>query len=162
MGEVLGTETCGEVMAVGMEGPGWCSLRVLPESRIEGRGRDPEGRRPCCLCGSHTLLTRHVVFYSASYSPPPPLLSDGALLPRLRPDGGLRAGGEGICLHPRCGHGASAFGPTRTFTLFKDSQLTRRARWELEQAGEQEGTLGNQLGRLPGGTWTRESKEFIN
>lgn len=56
MGEVLGTETCGEVMAVGMEGPGWCSLRVLPESRIEGRGDEtPEGRCPCTVSVAPTL-----------------------------------------------------------------------------------------------------------
>lgn len=31
---------------------------------------------------------------------------------------------RGVAMEP------SAFGPTRTFTLFKDAQLTRRARWE--------------------------------
>lgn len=55
---------------------------------------------------------------------------------------------RGVAMEP------SAFGPTRTFTLFKDSQLTRRARWELGQAGEQEGTLGKSTGQTPGGTWT--------
>lgn len=55
---------------------------------------------------------------------------------------------RGVAMEP------SAFGPTRTFTLFKDSQLTRRARWELGWAGEQ-GTLGASIGQTPGGTWTR-------
>ena len=55
---------------------------------------------------------------------------------------------DGVAMEP------SAFGPTRTFTLFKDSQLTRRARWELGQAREQEGTLGESIGQTPGGTWT--------
>lgn len=54
-GEGLGTKTRGEVTAVGMEGPGWCSLHVL-ESRIEGRGdQTPEGRRPCTVSVAPTL-----------------------------------------------------------------------------------------------------------
>ena len=84
-GEDLGTETRGEVTAAGMEGPGWCSLHVLPESRIEGRGTTPlRADVPALsLWLPHSPLTRHVVFYSASYSPPPSLLSNGAPLPRL-------------------------------------------------------------------------------
>ena len=59
---------------------------------------------------------------------------------------------RGVAMEP------SAFGPTRTFTLFKDSQLTRRARWELGRAREQEDTRGSQLGRLLGAHGLRESK----
>lgn len=55
---------------------------------------------------------------------------------------------RGVAMEP------SAFGPTRTFTLLKDSQLTRRARWELGRAREQEDTLGESIGQTPGGTRT--------
>lgn len=48
--------------------------------------------------------------------------------------GGEYASIRGVAMEP------SALAPPGPSRLFKDSQLTRRARWELGPSGEQEGT----------------------
>ena len=124
------TEGHREARAVGNRRGGTVLLACPSPGQDRGKGEEqaPEGLRlPPCLC---CLLSPDTWFSSL---PPAPHLPSRLCPSRPASPGfdlmaafGLvekeYASIRGVAMEP------SAFGPTRTFTLFKDAQLTRRAR----------------------------------